>query len=354
MHDSTRTNNRRGDRLGDCIAKTAGLEIHNDSGVAVNVTLANAGFLGHDVNFELAKDGVDHRVVPSGQTAISVFEESGDNTPIGTTTFDLACGKTHVYTIPPLPQVELAIELQGVGYGNVVSTPPGVDCSNDGRGSTCAALFPQGSKVTLAITPDPGTTLSNPPDESATYTLGVGLLLPVTFQMTAPSLSVATFGNGTILSSPAGIECSTTPNGRCEGYYVNGSDVTLVPSAGVGSTFEGFAGDCSGPSCTVHIDGNPHHVNATFAQTQETLTITKSGTGTGSVTVVPGTGTGFTCGATCTGTFPHGTYVSITATPDSGSSFAGWSGGCLADPTYATCSVQLTGSTTIDAGFASP
>ena len=56
-----------------------------------------------------------------------------------------------------------------------------------------------------------------------------------------------------------------------------------------------------------------------------TLTITKTGTGSGSVSSSPA---GISGGATCAGGFDAGATVTLTATPDANSSFAGWSGAC--------------------------
>jgi hypothetical protein len=55
-----------------------------------------------------------------------------------------------------------------------------------------------------------------------------------------------------------------------------------------------------------------------------TLTVSKTGTGTGSVSSSPA---GITCGGTCASSFDYGTVVTLTATPDAGSVFTGWSGG---------------------------
>ena len=56
-----------------------------------------------------------------------------------------------------------------------------------------------------------------------------------------------------------------------------------------------------------------------------TLTVAKSGTGTGTVDTSPA---GITCGSTCSATYASGTSVALSATPNTGSTFTGWSGAC--------------------------
>ena len=69
--------------------------------------------------------------------------------------------------------------------------------------------------------------------------------------------------------------------------------------------------------------------------TPRTLTVTKAGSGIGTVTSSP---TGITCGSDCDETYIHGTMVSLTATPDANSVFAGWSGACSGTE---TCTVTI-------------
>jgi len=78
------------------------------------------------------------------------------------------------------------------------------------------------------------------------------------------------------------------------------------------------------------------------------LVISKSGSGTGTVTSNP---SGINCGATCSASFVPGTNVTLTATPDSGSTFSGWSGGGCSG-TQTTCQVTMDSDKTVSATFA--
>ena len=78
-------------------------------------------------------------------------------------------------------------------------------------------------------------------------------------------------------------------------------------------------------------------VTATFTLKTPTLTVSKTGTGTGSVSSSP---VGITCGATCANSFNYGTSVTLTATPATGSTFTGWSGGGCSGT--GTCVVSVT------------
>jgi uncharacterized repeat protein (TIGR02543 family) len=84
-----------------------------------------------------------------------------------------------------------------------------------------------------------------------------------------------------------------------------------------------------------------HTLNASFSATAPstyTLTITKSGTGSGVVAPNP-SGT----------TFNAGTVVTLTATPDANSTFAGWSGGYTGTST--TCTVTMNSNISVTATF---
>jgi hypothetical protein len=79
-----------------------------------------------------------------------------------------------------------------------------------------------------------------------------------------------------------------------------------------------------------------------------TLSVTLAGAGSGTVSSTP---EGIACGAVCSADWLLGTSVALTATPGSGSSFAGWSGACSTAGAAATCVVALGGDTTATANF---
>jgi hypothetical protein len=87
-------------------------------------------------------------------------------------------------------------------------------------------------------------------------------------------------------------------------------------------------------------------VTATFALSQQTLTLTKAGTGSGTVSSTPA---GINCGADCSELFGHGTVVTLTSSASAGSSFAGWSGACSGSGT--TCQVTMSQARSVTASF---
>jgi hypothetical protein len=160
-------------------------------------------------------------------------------------------------------------------------------------------------------------------------------------------LTVVRNGSGSVTSSPSGINCGST----CSAAFATNTSVTLTATTLNGSVFSGWNGcdTASGTTCTVTMSAS-RSVTATFTTPTSTLTVNKSGTGRGTVTSAD---SGINCGpnaSSCAASYGNGTAVSLTAAPEAGATFVGWSG---CDSTNgAVCSVTMSGSRTVTASFA--
>jgi hypothetical protein len=151
-------------------------------------------------------------------------------------------------------------------------------------------------------------------------------------------------GRGTVSSDPAGIRCRRT----CSATFAAGTDVELRAVPAADSIFVRWSGACGGtaPTCTVTVSDSTT-VTATFRSHR--LAITRIGTGHGRVRSAP---EGIDCGPTCRDRFRPRTSITLTATPATGSVFAGWSGvaGCGRAP---VCTFTITATVSAVAKFTS-
>jgi hypothetical protein len=165
------------------------------------------------------------------------------------------------------------------------------------------------------------------------------------FELDLPILSVVRegTGSGTVTSAPAGIDCGT----GCSAGFAVGTMVTLSATPATGSVFAGWSGaGCSGTDpCTVRVD-EAVTVTATFEPARYDLDVVVTGDGSGRVTSSP---TGIDCGADCTEAYDFGAGVTLTASPETGSTFAGWSGGGCSG--VGPCTVTVTEATEVTAQF---
>jgi hypothetical protein len=81
-------------------------------------------------------------------------------------------------------------------------------------------------------------------------------------------------GEGTVKSSPAGINCGSV----CSRLFVSTKTVTLAAKPVTGSQFSGLIGSCSGLGVCKVTMSQSRSVTATFTSTPK-LTIQKSGQG---------------------------------------------------------------------------
>jgi hypothetical protein len=151
--------------------------------------------------------------------------------------------------------------------------------------------------------------------------------------------------NSTVTSSPSGISCFPI----CSAVYNFNQVVTLIPHPDVGHIFLGWSGDCQGTGACVLTMTRNMSVGASFGPPPPVLSITiASSRGSGRVTSNP---PGIDCTfGTCSASFPAGTVITITGTPDPGSLFRGWmGGGCDNFPD--SCTGTLTSNVTVTAFF---
>ncbi|HXF61328.1 MAG TPA: trypsin-like serine protease [Caldilineaceae bacterium] len=157
------------------------------------------------------------------------------------------------------------------------------------------------------------------------------------------NVSKAGNGSGTVTSAPAGVNCG----GDCTEDYAHGSLVTLTASPAANSVLVGWSGACSGAAATCMLTMDAaKDVTATFDLQTFALTVTKAGNGSGSVTSDLA---GIQCGSDCTESYTINTQVTLTAQPEDGSEFAGWSSPCTG--VGPTCTVTMDADLSITATF---
>jgi hypothetical protein len=273
---------------------------------------------------------------------------------IGTTLYAATHGRGMFHATPAASTGTFTLNVgkDGAGTGPVTSTPSGIAC-----GSVCAFEFGAGTTVTLTATPNSGsyfggwTGCDSQTGTSCVVSMTGSRAVKASFTTTPPDAWVVTVvkqgtGNGSVTSSPSGIVCGS----GCQAGF-GSTSVTLTAAADAKSTFTGWTSPyCTGTGpCVLQrsVVGSSVSVTANFAKAGFPLTVTKSGAGSGPVTSSP---SGISCGSTCSANFVGS--VTLTATPNPGSVFGGWSGACTG--MASTCTVTMDQARTVTARFDLP
>jgi hypothetical protein len=291
----------------------------------------------------------------AGETAEKTFAglEPGNYELFVTVGTNQSSGGAYILKLGTTPTTA-SLTVDKTGNGAVTSSPAGISC-----GSTCTASFDSGTLVTLTATANAGNRFTewvgcpNVSGETCTVTLSQSLTVSANFEQVMHGLTVKTSGTGKVISG-ADISCGTGTPGLCKALFPKGSTVTLLSQGG---TLTGWAGACSGngSSCAVTMNSD-QCVTATFSDGAavscdgssdvQRYTLTVSGTGKGRVTGSIG---GIDCGANCKAALDEGAEAVLTATPEQGYVFKGWSGACAgASP---SCSLVLNSDKTAIAEF---
>jgi Pro-kumamolisin, activation domain/Divergent InlB B-repeat domain len=155
----------------------------------------------------------------------------------------------------------VTLSVSVTGSGTVTSSPAGINC-----GSTCSAGYALGTQVTLTATPAGGWQFNGWSNAcSGTGTCSVAMnsaqTVTATFVPSSFTLTVSLTGNGTVTSSPPGINCGAT----CSANFAGGTQVTLTAAPTQSATFNGWSGACSGNgSCLVTMN-SLENVTAIFS-----------------------------------------------------------------------------------------
>ena len=263
----------------------------------------------------------------------------------------------------------LTIHGGGNGNGRVRSQDEAIDCiiylgkATDG---TCSADYAAGTEVQLAVSFDDSenefTGWSGACTGSESHTCVVPMTkdqeVTASFDLEATLVvEILGDGDGMVTSEPGDIACAPNSEGGptvCEDAFAGGTMVTLTATTGESSEFLGWDGDCEGvePTCTVTIDG-AKAVGAEFQATSRFISVNILGQGGGTVVSSPEgidctRTTGFPIGD-CFRGFPSNEPVVLTATPNVGSIFAGWTEGCAGTST--TCTLPMDQSYYVTAVF---
>jgi uncharacterized repeat protein (TIGR02543 family) len=226
---------------------------------------------------------------------------SGDRTgSVNPTTITMDANKTVTATFTALPSYTLTATASPESGGTV------------GRSPNLSSYF-SGTVVTLTATPAAGYAFANWSGDRT------GSVNPTTITMDANKTVTATFTAlpsytlTTTASPESGGTVGKSPN---LSSYFSGTVVTLTATPAAGFTFSNWSGDRTGSvnPTTITMTGNKT-VNAAFAVDTSTYTMTVNVIGSGTVAKFPDLPS-----------YPAGTAVTLTATPASGYTFAGWSG----------------------------
>lgn len=236
------------------------------------------------------------------------------------------------------------ITVSGIDTGVAISVTGGSYSINNGTFTSATGLVNNGDTVRMQHT------------SAANFSSNIQTILTIggvtgSFNSTTALAPVVTntlnvaktgIGLGTIASTPAGINCGTDCS---ETYAKSGTVVKLTARTGANSVFNGWSGACSGQSitCSVNVT-NIKNVTANFNYITYNLATVKVGSGN-----ISSSPAGIDCGADCTEAVNKGSTVTLTAIPDVGYKFSGWTGGCRGTAT--TCTVSMSAAKSVTATF---
>lgn len=265
----------------------------------------------------------------------------------------------------------LAVEIEGSGDG-LVSAEQGIACRRTARvvGGSCTVDARHGETVVLTASPAAtsefaGWTGDCDAPDAATCRVSLDASRSVTARFSALHRVEVIAGSGDgrgRITGPNGLDClldRARTSGTCEVALLDGQDakLTATPDGSTArkQTFAGWGNDCVGSKtkeCALSQVTRARTVTAVFYDEQP-VTVNLVGVGTGRAASAGGgiaciRASGTTTGK-CAESLPWGTVATVTAMPDSTSSFSGWSGCEIVNGN--TCTVTIGGPLLLTATF---
>ncbi|MGH7343824.1 MAG: InlB B-repeat-containing protein, partial [Candidatus Rokuibacteriota bacterium] len=281
----------------------------NGSGSVTPNTPPLNGTYGHGIVVSLT-------ATPAADSQFSGWAGACTGSGACSVTMDAAKSVTATFT---LKEYGLSVSTNGTGSGSVAANPTPVN-----------GTYAHGTLVAVTATPAASSQFTGwsgacTGSGGCSVTMDAAKSVTATFTLKQYSLSVSMngTGSGSVTANPPG------------GTYNHGAVVSLTATPAVSSQFGAWSGACSGSgACSVTMDG-AKSVTATFTLKQYGLAMLT--VGNGSITANP-----------AGGTYTHGTFVALTATPAAGFQFTSWSGACSG---LGTCNVLMDAAKSVTATF---
>ena len=248
-------------------------------------------------------------------------------------------------------QHTLNVTRTGTGSGTL--SAPGLYCTD----TTCAGIYNYGDAVNINLTADKKSILDGwtgcdsstenvcnilmNVDRDVTATLHLEYTLVVTPEGT---------GDGRITSVPSGIDCEPA----CSDTFIVGTPVRLTALPYDGSVFAFWSGGCAGTTetcdlqMTDDITVTTHFVPYGTKEYKLKVKRVNKNQGDG---VVTSNDRNIDCENTCSHTYYKDTIVTLSATPNQGSTFLGWKPETPTCTGTEPCTVSIDKATTVQALF---
>jgi WD40 repeat protein len=255
----------------------------------------------------------------------------------------LACLATSVLPLAaacePADVRTVDVDVDIVGNGAVFSAPEGIDCDD-----SCDADFAEGTHVTLQARAGTGAAFLAWEGDCQGASDFVDLVVEDDVACSArfvdedeivdeidPTLTLEVIGPGSVSASGGITALACGADDTCSARFARDALVTIDAIADAGAELVGFSGDCAElffGSAEVVMDADRTCTVSFFAIEDVSYPFRVMLEGHGRVTSSPA---GLDCDEVdqdCEARFAHGTFVTVTATPDAGWTFLEWGHTC--------------------------